>query len=293
MEARGRARWLLVAGCVAGVALAALGLVRGGSVPAGALASGEAARVNGVPIRSAALERVLGALAADKREPLGAADRAHALARLVEEELLVQRALEIGLAQSEPAVRGALVQAMIDSVVADAESREPEPAELRRFYEEHRSYFGAGERMRVERLVFRASARGGRDPGARAREARRALLAGEPADAVAERLADEPLLPLPGGLLPAAKLREYLGPDLVETLLGAPAERWLEPVEAAEGVQLLRVAERRAAADAAFEEVEAQVAAEWRRRESDRALRAYLDRLRADAEIVLAPGIAE
>lgn len=292
MEERGRARWLLVAGCTAGIALAALGLVRGASLPAEALASGEAARVNGVPIRSAVLERAVGALAADKREPLAAADRARALDRLVEEELLVQRALEIGLAQSEPSVRGALVQAMVDSVVAEVESREPDPAQLRRFYEENRSYFGAGERLRVERLVFRPGTRSA-DPGARAREAQRALSAGEPLEAVAERLADEPLLPLPGGLLPAPKLREYLGPDLVDVLLAAPDARWLDPLEGAEGVQLLRVLERRAAGDAAFEEVAPQVEAEWRRRESDRALRSYLDRLRADAEIVLAPGAAE
>jgi len=271
------------------VALAAIGLVRGGTLPAGALASGEVARVNGVPIRADELERLVGALAADKRTPLDDSDRARVLARLVEEELLVQRAVEIGLVDSEPGVRKALVQAVVDSVVAEAESDEPDAAVLRRFYEENRSYFGAGERLRVERLVFRADSRA-TAPGERAAEARRALGAGEPLAAVAQRLADEPLIALPDALLPPAKLREYLGPDRVEELLAAPEGVWSEPEESAEGVELVRVAERRDAAAEPYQEVAPRVAAEWRRRQGDLALREYLDLLRAQADILLAPG---
>src|SRR5512134_1414340 len=262
MEERGRARALLVAGAALGIALAALGLVRGGTLPGSALESGEVARVNGVAIRSDELERLLGALEADKRSPIGEADRARVLARLVDEELLVQRAVEIGLLDSEPGVRKALVQALVDSVVAEAESEEPDPADLRRFYEESRDYFGAGERIRVERLVFRAGSRPG-DPVERARQARQALADGQPLEAVAAALADEPLVPLPASALPAAKLREYLGDDLAQQTLAAPDGVWSEPRESAEGVQLLRVAERQRAESAPFEAVAQQVAAEW------------------------------
>jgi parvulin-like peptidyl-prolyl isomerase len=289
MEERGRARGLLGVGAALGIALAAVGLVRGGTLPDAALASGEVARVNGVPIRSDELERLLGALDADKRNPVAEGDRARVLARLVDEELLVQRALEIGLADSEPGVRKALVQALVDSVVAEAESEEPDASELRRFYEENREYFGAGERIRVERLVFRASSRPG-DPAERARQARQALVEGRPLEAVAAELADEPLVPVPASALPAAKLREYLGDDLARQALAAPEGAWSEPRESAEGVQLLRVAERQRAESAPFDAVAHQVAAEWRRRQGDRALREYLDFLRAQAEIRWAAG---
>jgi hypothetical protein len=289
MEERGRARALLGAGAALGIALAAVGLVRGGALPGAALESGEVARVNGVPIRSDELERLLGALDADKRSPVAEADRARVLARLVDEELLVQRAVEIGLVDSEPGVRKALVQALVDSVVAEAESEEPDPAELRRFYEENRDYFGAGERIRVERLVFRAGPRPA-DPAERARQARQALAEGQPLEAVAAALADEPLVPVPTSPLPAAKLREYLGEDLAQRALAAPQGVWSEPLESAEGVQLLRVAERQRAESAPFDAVAPQVAAEWRRRRGDRALREYLDFLRAQAEITWAAG---
>src|SRR5512134_2842951 len=118
-QAAGRARWLLAAGTAAGIVLAALGLVRGATLPGSGLAPGEVARVNDVPIRAEDLERLVAALEADKRSPLEDADRARILERLVEEELLVQRAVEIGLVQSEPGVGKALVQALIDAIVAE------------------------------------------------------------------------------------------------------------------------------------------------------------------------------
>jgi hypothetical protein len=284
-----RARALLLAGAAVGIGLAAVGLVRGGELPAGLVASGEIARVNGAPILRAELERVVDALAADKRGPLEEADRARALERLIEEELLVQRGVEIGLLDSEPGVRKALVQALVYSVVAEAESEEPDPAALRAFYDEHREYFGAGERLRIERLVFRTE--GGRPgaPAQRAREAREALAGGEDPEAVRRRLADEPILPVPPTLLPLAKLREYLGNGALERLAAAPEGAWSEPLEDAEGIQLLRIAERRGPEAHPYGAVADQVAAEWRRREGDRALREYLAFLRAQAEVTLAP----
>ena len=284
-----RARRLLGLGAVLGIGLAGAGLVRGAGGPGGALAAGDVARVNGAPVRAETLERILAGLGAEKRTPLSDADRARVLDRLIEEELLVQRAQETGLVQSEPGIRKALVGALVDSVVADAESAEPEGDELRRFFEEHRGYFGAGARLRIERLEFRARAGGGAGPRERALEALSALAAGEPAAAVGARLADEPALPLPDQLLPPASLREYVGPELLDALLAVGDGRWTGPFESEGGAALARVVERRAAEAPAFEVVLPQVAAEWRRRAADRALREYLDSLRAEADVRLAP----
>jgi hypothetical protein len=283
-----RARGLLALGALAGIALAGAGLVRGGGA-GGSLAPGEVARVNGVPLPAETLERLLAGLAADKRTPLSDADRARVLERLIEEELLLQRAQELGLAESDPGIRKALVTAVVDSVVAEAESEEPDEAELRRFFEERRAYFGAGSRLRVERLEFRAGAAAAAGPRERALAALAALEAGEAAAAVGARLADEPLLPLPDVALPPASLREYVGPEVVDALLAAPEGRWAGPFEGDGGAVLARVVERRAAEAPAFEPLAAQVAAEWRRRAADRALRAYLDALRREADVVLAP----
>lgn len=284
-----RARRLLGLGAVLGIGLAGAGLVRGAGAPGGGLAPGDVARVNGAPVRAETLERILAGLSAEKRMPLSDADRARVLDRLIEEELLVQRAQEVGLVESEPGIRKALVGALVDSVVAEAESAEPEDDELRRFFEEHRGYFGAGVRLRIERLEFRA--RAGAAPGTRERalDALSALAAGEPTAGVGGRLADPPALPLPDQLLPPATLREYVGPEVLDALLAVDTGRWTGPFESEGGAALVRVVERQAAEAPTFELVEAQVAAEWRRRAADRALREYLDALRREADVRLAP----
>jgi hypothetical protein len=283
-----RARVLLAAGAALGIALSAFGLVRGAAFPGAGLAEDEIARVNGAAIRRDELERLVGALAADQRSPVRAADRARVLDRLIEEELLVQRAVEIGLVDSDPAARKALVQALIESVVAEAESEEPGPEALRGFYDAHREYFGAGQRLRIERLVFREREGGGAGPRERAAAARAALAGGDEA-AAREGLADPPILAVPNALLPPAKLREYLGPEAVEAARALPVGVWSEPLAGADGVQLLRVAERREAEAPPFERVADQVAVEWRRDRADHALRDYLELLRAEADLVLAP----
>jgi parvulin-like peptidyl-prolyl isomerase len=107
---------------------------------------------------------------------------------------------------------------------------------------------------------------------------------------VRARLADEPVLQVPDLLLPPSSLREYVGPEPLDALLRAEDGRWTGPFAAGGGAQLLRVVERRAAEAPAFEAVAPQVAAEWRRRAADRALREYLEGLRAEADVELAPG---
>lgn len=286
MRKEQRARLLLGIGTALGIALAAAGTVVGvgqpGRLPAGAIAS-----VNGVAIPADLYERTLAGLAADKRNPLREEDRRYVLERLIQEELLVQRGVEVGLVESEPQVRKAIVGEMIQSVLADVESEVPSEADLRKFYAEERAYFTPGPRLRVEELEFRGPSDGGGSPRARAGDARAALLAGE-----AERargLADAPVVPVPDALLPPRKLREYLGPTLLEAAQALPTGSWSEPLQAPGGVALVRVLEREEPEPPAFEAVADQVEVEYRRRQGDRALREYLDRLHDEADVTIAP----
>jgi parvulin-like peptidyl-prolyl isomerase len=59
------------------------------------------------------------------------------------------------------------------------------------------------------------------------------------------------------------------------------------PVRSGVGIHLLELVDRTPAISPPFDEVAAQVAVEWRRRTGDRALRAYLDELRADGDVVV------
>ena len=96
----------LVAGIVVGVAFAALGLLRTDTRLAASLPARTVASVNGTLIFDDQYQRLLQGLESDLREPVSEALRQRVLDRMIDEELLVQRGLELGLAESDRRVRG-------------------------------------------------------------------------------------------------------------------------------------------------------------------------------------------
>jgi len=281
-----RARGLLAAGALAGLAAAAASLLGGGA--AEPLAAGAVARVNGTPIRSEEYERLLAALASDRRAPLADEDRRRVLDRLIEEELLVQHALALGLARSDRRVRADLVSAVLGSLAAASDGYQPGDAEVREFYESQRDYFAGPGRLRVRQVYVAVDAAG--EPAARERAERAAarLRAGEPLERVRAELGSLEVAPLPDALLPPAKLREYLGPTALLAALDLGVGRASDPVRSAQGYHVLVLVEREPGGAPPLEEIAPQVRAELRRREGDRMLRERLDQLRAEADVTFA-----
>ena len=200
--------------------------------------------MNGTPVRRADYERAVEALASDRRDGIDDADKRHVLDRLVDEEVLVQRALELGLARSDRRVRGDLVAAVIEAVTADAGQREPDDAELRAFFDANRDYFARPGRLQVEQVFVRS--RSDADAAAldRARDAAARLRSGAPAAEVQANVGDAPVAAVPDAPLPAAKLREYLGPAAVEAVATLDPGDVAEPVRGAGGYLVLRLVGR-------------------------------------------------
>ncbi len=267
--------WLLLCGALAGGALATAGIVR---APSPRLPDDAVAVVNGQPIRRADYETALAAAAADgKRGTEDPALRRHVLERLIDEELLVQAALELGLAQRDRRVRADLSSATL-SFVTEAPAKEPSEGELRDFFRENTGYFTSDARVEVEELYFEGPAARSRALAARAdwREGRTVP-------------ADPPPLPLPAGQLPLTKLEQYLGPKLARALGELPVGEISEPLVSGDGYRLLRVKSRGGGSPPRFEDVRELVGAEWRRRASERELRRFLAERRARAKLSLLP----
>ena len=271
----------------AGLAIALSGAIA--PAPRGADESGAVvACVNGAPIREAALERALGRRRAPQGDPADPLLRAALIDRLVDEELLVQRAAEVGLVLSDRGVRKALARAAIDEAVGDAAARAPSERELRAFHAVNAGLFSLPRRVRVRAISFDASV----DPDAamrRAREAAAAIARGLAFDAAAARFGDHPGLPLPDALLPEAALLRQLGPSISEAALVLAAGGVSAPIRVGASVHLLQLAEIEPERAQPFERVSAQVAAELARRRGDEALEALLARLHAQARIARAP----
>jgi parvulin-like peptidyl-prolyl isomerase len=281
-----RALWLLTAGAVLGLVLAMAGLL-GSREPGLTLPGSAVARVNDAVIRRDDYQRLLAGVERDTKEPVTDAVRTRVLDRLIEEELLVQRALELGLARADRRVRADLVSAMITSVTANAEEREPDADELRDFYAEERDFFTQPGRLRVRQIFFRVrDFSQDAEAAARAARASEKLRAGEAFAEVVRALGDEEVAPLPQALLPPQKLLEYLGPTALRAALALGPGDVSDPVRSGTGYHVLQLVESEPSRVADFDEIEALVRVEWTRRTGERALREYLDDLRARAEIV-------
>ena len=303
MSSLNRPLLLLGLGAGLGLALATAGIL-GSAAESGALPDSAVARVNGVPVRADDYGRLVSGLESDLRRPASAEEQRRVLDRMIEEELLVQRGLELGLARYDRRVRGDLVSAVIAAVASDAEAQEPSEAELQAFYAEQSDFFTQPGRLWVRQIFFQVPTRardpetGGKTDGEtgaaeRAAEARERLERGEDFESVRRSLGDREILEVPGALLPAAKLREYLGPTALRRALELEVGGVSEPIRSGTGLHVLLLVAREPDRTPPYEELAPQARAEWRRRAGDRALRAYLDELRRRADVEVAVGAAD
>ena len=243
-------RWLLVAGLATGAILAAVGLR---AAPQHALPPEAAARVADRLILREAWQRAIAAVAADRRTPLTPQDELQILQRLVDEELLVQHGVALGLVENDARLRSTLVSEVMQAATQAARD-EPDEAQLRAFYREHGALFAPAARLRVR--AWRVDAAGARVPF-------------------------EPRVP--DALLPVAKLQAYLGPALAQRAL-AQAAGAAGP--AGDGVEL-EVLESQPAMTPPFDEIRAQVRREFLRRADEAAVRELLAQLRGRTPIVI------
>ena len=247
-------RWLLVAGLAAGTALAAAGLKAGPAAPD--LPPHAVARVNQHLILRDAWLRAVAAVASERRTPLTEADQRHVLDRLIDEELLVQHGVALGLVERDARLRSTLVSEVMLAARPSADAA-PDEAALRRFYDEHRDFFAPAGRLRVQ--AWRVAG-GARQPF-------------EPA--------------IPDALLPPAKLQAYLGPALTAAALALTPGQISAPQPGAAGPVVLQLLEAQRGAALPFEQVREQVRAEARRRADEAAVRALLAELRTRTRVTV------
>lgn len=239
--------WLLAGGMLAGAALAVFYIAR---VPDSVEPSADAiAWVNGRPIARESYESALQAVASDRKTgALRDGDRERVLERLIDQELLIDRAIELGLHERDPQIRNTLATAMIDFLVlrAEDEARSADESELRAFY--------GTERFRFERAVqYRVEVEG-------------------------------TAVPLPNGFLLEKEIAQRLGPSagarVSELEVG-------DSVVLGEGdtAYVLTLVERRGGEVAPYAEAREAVEAAYLRHRSEVAVREFLDLARKRTDI--------
>jgi hypothetical protein len=264
-------RWL-VAGALAGLLAAGFGILRqadsGNVLPANALA-----RVNEQIITRDNYDRALARLGTNNTSDDAGA---WVLQRLVEDELLVQRGLELGMAQSDSAVRNAIIDSLIASVTAEADAASPGDEELQQYLSENADRFSFVESLSVaawqtnDEAVAQSFVNALRNDGS-----------------IATSDTIGPIPDLPPGLMPVEVLRDFLGPGITAAAADMPVGssavfarrgRWL----------VVQVLEKESAVVTDLSAIRNRVLLDYRRSLADQTLRDYLDdlRRRADVDVV-------
>ncbi len=234
--------------------------------------------VDGTPIARSVYDSAIEGLASAKRNPLTEAEKREALERIIDEELLLQRALELGLGESDPPSRKALVNAMLQFSIAEAGKREPSDAELARFYADRPKLIAPQPLLTVRGVSFLMK------DEARAVAFKAAIDGGESFEAAVKKVGAEGLL-LPNGPVIPAKIAEYAGGTFRDTALSLQKGQTVGPVEIANRLVFVHLVDRTETPPPPLEAVKDVVAEEWRKREAEKAFAAYVDALRRKASI--------
>ena len=285
-RAWGRANGLLALGALIGIAIALSGAVKLAQRGPARLPADAVAMVNGRVIGADAVAAAIELLAGDKRNPVTDADRTRVLQRLIDEELLVQHGLDLGLAESDGLIRKTLARSMIESIVAGAAATPPTDAELEAFYDTNRDYFSPPPSLSVRRIFF-SKTRHGAGALLRAGRAVGELRAGKPVERIAADLGDDEVAKLPSGPLRPTALREHIGATGLETVAAMAPGGVSDPLLFAGGYQVLQLVDRVEADAGSWEQIRDEVTEAHRRQSEEAALRAYLNRLGDQADLVV------
>lgn len=240
--------------------------------------------VDGVPIPRSVYETAISGLASAKRNPLTDEERREALDRIIDEELLLRRAIKLGLPESDPPSRKALVNAMLQLSVADAAKLEPTDAELAKFYAERPKLIAPQPLLTVRAVSFDSANTDG------IFKFKAALDSGKPFEASFAGTGGEGVL-LPGGPVIPAKVAEYAGASVRDAALGLTAGETSAALSIGRRVVFVHLIERFEAPPPPLEAVKGIVADEWRKRATEKAFDDYLKALRATARITYADAV--
>ena len=264
---------LLLLGLIVGAGMAAISIVEESN-----LTNYEwAAKIEETTISMEKYLTQLEGLSKDKRSPITEQDKAYVLERMIEEELLIKRAIDLGMIENNPMARGTIVQQMIKTIISENDRYEISDQELKAFYEENKGFFTKSTRLRVQQIYFSNDGDGlGFE---RAMNAYDLLSAGEPFDEV-YKLGDQSALIIPNTLMTLSKVREYIGPSLMNLANQLEVSSFTKPVEVPGGHKIIILLDKESLGAPDFLSIKDSVRAEFSKRRDDSSLRDYLENLK-------------
>lgn len=268
---------LLIFGLFIGVFLAANSIVQESNL----IEDDWVANVGGVQISKEKYYSQLEGLARDKKNPITERDKNYVLERMIEEELLIIRAKELGLFENNQIVRGSIIQQMIKLIISENYLESVEEETLRKFYEQNIGFFSSASRLRLQQIYF-SNLSG--DSKERSDEAFEYLKEGASYDEVS-KMADQSALTIPNSMMNLSKVREYIGPTLMNLARRLEPGEFSVPMEVAGGHKIIYLFDKELSEPEEFDSIQPKILKEYQRRRDDNSLREYLEDLKGWYEI--------
>ncbi len=285
-EAETSRRWtavLAVLGILAGLGFVLFGLLE--PYPSNDPETDIVALVNGRPISAMRFQSLADGLNEERRargqQPI---ERSEILDRLVEEELIVGRAVELGLPYSDKIARGYLTNSLLAMITDEAMSTVPPEEDLERFFKENSQRFTPAEQV-AARFLFVAE---GGPAGRRKATAIRQRWEKLPLDQMES--GDKPPVKVPTSLVPVHKLADYLGGDTAGRIARLAVGETTPPCSWMDGWVVARCLDRTGGRTPAFQDVQSQVLETFRRRRAEEDYEDYMENIRIMADIQILMG---
>lgn len=264
---------LLALGAIAGLAVAGVGILQRESAN-DVLPENTVARVNDVLISRDRYDRAVNRAINYAGQPVNG-DDSMMLQRLIDEELLIQRGIELGMTQSDTAVRQAIIDSLIASVTAEADAASPSEQELGQYLAANPERFS---------YVAKVSAEAWQTDD---ESAAQAFVAALRANDAAANEGVRAMPDLPPGLMSMEILGTYLGPGIAAAAAEMPEGssavfarrgRWV----------VVRIDKKERSTLTDLNAIRNRVLVDYRRNLADTTLRNYIAGLRQRASISVA-----
>ena len=220
----------------------------------------------------------LDGLSKDKRSPLTQEDKEYVLERMIEEELLIKRAIDLGMLNDNPMARGTIVQQMIKTIIAENARYEISDSELESFFQENSGFFTKSSRLRIQQIYF-SNEQLKDNSLVVAKKAYDLLKGGDDFESVS-KLGSPSALKIPNSLMTLSKVREYIGPSLMNLARELEINSFTSPIEVSGGYKIIYLIDKEMASPPRFNDIKASVSSEFLKRKDDQSLRSYLENLK-------------
>ena len=196
--------------------------------------------------------------------------------RLIDEELLIQRAIELDLVRNDSLVKGNLIQTMFQYIVNSNELVEPSETELREYFNKEKDYFSSGKRYKLKNYTFRNLSDA---------ETARNFLIQSNLENFLKLVETENAIDLPNVFLTPQKIRDYLGPKVLEELPNLEKGDFSNIFEINQVPSIVICIDILPNKNPKFEEIIEQIKNKFIRDREDNLVKEYIENLRNFYEI--------